>query len=201
MTFTGTEFTTSGLVNGDSIASVTLASDGAAATAHVSGSPYAITASDAVAGTGTRADRLRHQLRTGSLTVTPAALTITANDATKTYGDTVTFTGTEFTTSGLVNGDSVASVTLASDGAAATAHVTGSPYAITASDAVAGTGTELTDYTISYQTGSLTVTPAALTITANDATKTYGDTLTFAGTEFTTSGLVNGDSIASVTLQ
>ena len=53
MTFTGTEFTTSGLVNGDSIASVTLASDGAAATAHVSGSPYAITASNAVAGTGT----------------------------------------------------------------------------------------------------------------------------------------------------
>ena len=63
----------------------------------------------------------------------------------------MSFTGTEFTTSGLVNGDTIASVTLASDGAAATAHVSGSPYAITASDAVAGTGTELTDYAISYQ--------------------------------------------------
>ena len=77
----------------------------------------------------------------GTLTVTPAALTITANDATKTYGDTLSFGGTEFTPSGLVNGDSIASVTLASDGAAATAHVSGSPYAITASNAVASTGT------------------------------------------------------------
>ena len=52
----------------------------------------------------------------------------------------------------------------------------------------------LDNYTISYVNGSLTVNPAALTVTANSATKTYGDTVTFAGTEFTTDGLVNGDS-------
>ncbi len=40
----------------------------------------------------------------------------------------------------------------------------------------------------------------SLTITANDATKTYGDTLTFAGTEFTVSGLLNADAVDSVTL-
>ena len=61
---------------------------------------------------------------TGVLTVTPATLTltVTANSATKTYGDTVTFAGTEFTTDGLVNGDRSSGVTLTSDGAAATAR-------------------------------------------------------------------------------
>ena len=37
-------------------------------------------------------------------------------------------------------------------------------------------------------------------MTATDRTKTYGDTVTFAGTEFTTSGLVNGDTVTGVTL-
>ena len=107
----------------------------------------------------------------GDLTVAKASLTITASDRTKTYGDTVTSAGTEFTPSGLVNGDTVSSVTLASAGAAATASVSGSPYAITASAAV---GTGLGNYTISYAPGSLTVSPKGLTITANSTSKTYG---------------------------
>ena len=94
----------------------------------------------------------------GNLTVTPAALTITANSTTKTYGQTVTFAGTAFTTSGLVNSDSVASVSLSSTGAAATATVAGSPYAIIASGAV---GSGLGNYTISYVNGSLTVSAGA----------------------------------------
>ena len=56
-------------------------------------------------------------------------------------------------------------------------------------------GTGLGNYTITYANGTLTVNPAALTITANNASKTYGQTVTFAGTEFTTSGLVNGDTV------
>ena len=71
----------------------------------------------------------------GILTITPIALTITADDATKVYGETVTFDGTEFTAGGLRNADAVNSVTLTSAGAAATATVTGSPYAIVASNA------------------------------------------------------------------
>ena len=42
--------------------------------------------------------------------------------------------------------------------------------------------------------------PAPLTITANDQTKPYGTTFTFAGTEFTVSGLVPGDTVDSVSL-
>jgi len=138
-----------------------------------------------------------------TLTVNPKGLDITANDRTKTYGDAVTFAGTEFTTGAgqLVNGDSVTSVTLTSAGATATATVSGSPYVITPSAAV---GTGLDNYTINYHNASvgLTVNPKGLDITANDRTKTYGDAVTFAGTEFTTGAgqLVNGDSVTSVTL-
>jgi hypothetical protein len=160
----------------------------------VAGSPYAIVPSAAV---GTGLSNYTISYTNGTLTVNAAALLITANSASKTYGQTVAFAGTEFSSSGLVNGDTVASVTLTSGGAAATATVAGSPYAIVPSAAV---GTGLSNYTISYSNGALTVSTAMLSVTANDASKTYGQTLAFQGTEFTTSGLVNSDTVASVTL-
>ena len=124
------------------------------------------------------------------------ALTITANNASKTYGQTATFAGTAFTTSGLVNGDTVGSVTETSTGAAATAAVGTDPIVPSAATFSAGLSS---NYTITYANGTLTVNPAALTITANNASKTYGQTASFAGTAFTTSGLVNGDTVSSVT--
>ena len=105
-------------------------------------------------------------------------LTITANYASKIYGETVVFTGTEFTTQGLVGGDSVTSVTLVSAGAPATATVGSSPYAIVASDAV---GSGLGAYKIVYVVGILTVTPKTLTVSnVTAAGKVYDATDTAA---------------------
>jgi hypothetical protein len=138
-----------------------------------------------------------------SFTVAPKGLDITANNRTKTYGDTVTFAGTEFTTGAgqLVNGDTVTSVTLTSAGAAATATVGGSPYAITPSAAV---GTGLGNYTISYHAAGigLTVAPKGLDITATNDGKTYGQTKTYGAgsTAFSSVGLQNSETIGSVTL-
>ena len=143
-----------------------------------------------------------HRVNTTAITtadITPATLTVTANNQSKTYGSTFTFAGTEFATSGLVGGETVGSATLSSAGAANTAHVAGSPYAITASAATGGTFTPA-NYTISYVNGALTVNPASLTVTANSQSKTYGQTFAFAGTEFTTSGLQNGETVGSATL-
>src|SRR5207342_248139 len=109
----------------------------------------------------------------GAMTVNPAALAVTANNQSKSYGQTFTFAGTEFTTSGLQNGETVGSATLTSAGAVNTAHVVGSPYAITASGATGGTFTP-SDYTITYNNGGMTVNPAALAVTANNQSKTYG---------------------------
>jgi len=133
--------------------------------------------------------------RTGTLTVTPRPLIITAADATKVYGDLYEFAGTEFSVEGLVGSDSVTSVTLASDGALAGASV--GEYAIVPSAAV---GVGLDNYDIIYRTGTLTVTPRPLILTATSATKVYGDLYEFAGTEFSVEGLVGDDSVDSVTL-
>ena len=127
--------------------------------------------------------------------ITPAPLTVTAETASKTYGQALNFAGTEFTTAGLIDGDAVSRVSLTSPGAAATAGVSGSPYAITASDA---SGTGLSNYEITYMPGTLTVNKAPLTITAGDSTKVYGAALPAFTVSY--SGFVNGDTAASLTM-
>jgi len=193
-----TNFTASGTITGETVTSVTLNPDAAGLSATTTaGAAYIITPSLATGTGGFLASNYNITYVPFSGTVSTKALTITANSTSKTYGATVTFAGTEFTTVGLVNGNTVTSVTLTSSGAVATAVVSGSPYAITPSAAV---GTGLSNYTISYVNGTLTVNKATLTITANNRSKIYGQTLTFTGTEFTTAGLVNGNTVTSVTL-
>jgi hypothetical protein len=169
-----TDFSVSGLVNSDTVDSISLASLGAAATATVAGSPYVITPSAAV---GTGLGNYSISYVDGSLTVDPRPLTITASNKTKVYGDTVVYDestpSTDFSVSGLVNSDTVDSISLASLGAAATATVAGSPYVITPSAAV---GTGLGNYNISYVDGALTGDPRPQTHTARNKTKVYGDT-------------------------
>ena len=125
----------------------------------------------------------------GTLMVNPTTLTITAENTNKIYGQTVTFAGTEFTSSGSMNGDTVNSVALSSGGAMATAGVAGSPYAINATNA---SGSGLTNYTISYQPGILTVQPPTLTVTADDKSRIY----TLANPPLTASfsGFVNNEN-------
>ena len=183
--FAGTEFTAIGLVNSDTVTNVSLSSAGAAGTAMVGS--YGIVVTNAV-GTGLTNYTITYT--NGTLTVNAAALTITANSTNKTYGQALSFAGTEFGKAGLVNGDSVSSVSLSSAGAAETAGV--GSYAIAATNAV---GTGLTNYTIGYTGGTLTVNPAPLTITAKSASKTYGNTdpaLTYQ----LTGNLYNGDTLS-----
>jgi Bacterial Ig-like domain (group 3)/MBG domain (YGX type)/SdrD B-like domain len=190
---TSTLFTSNGLQNSETIGSVTLAvsNNGGAASAAVGG--YTITPS-AAAGGSFLAGNYAITYATGTLTVNQAnlALTVAANSFSKTYGATVSFSGTEFTETGLTNGDTLTSVTLTSAGAAANASVANSPYLITPSNAV---GAGLSNYSISYVAGFLTVNPAPLSVTAADQTMVYGSTVpTLMGT---LSGVVNGDNISA----
>ncbi|MEI6077261.1 MAG: MBG domain-containing protein [Verrucomicrobiota bacterium] len=139
-----------------------------------------------------------------ALTVQAVAASIRATDAQKTYGTTYTAVGagqTGFTTAGFVNGETIATVTIT-----ATATPSGTAirdevgdYPLSVSAATGGT-VDTNNYNITYQSGTLTVNPAPLTITANNLSKTYGTTKTFAGTEFSSTGLLSGDAITSVTL-
>ena len=125
----------------------------------------------------------------GTLTVTSAALTITADNQTKVYGAELPALTASY--SGFVNGDTSASLTTQPTlTTTATAHSDTGAYAVTASGAVDP------DYTISYVGGTLTVSPATLTVTANDLTRPPGEAnppLTY-----TFSGLVNGDTASVV---
>jgi hypothetical protein len=107
------------------------------------------------------------------LVVTPAPLTITANSTNKLYNTTLTLGTTAFTSSGLVNGDSVSNVTLASAGTIASAPV--GTYPIIPSAAV---GSGLTNYSLAYSNGTLAVLNGAYAITwTNPVSVVYGTPL------------------------
>ncbi|HZM02852.1 MAG TPA: MBG domain-containing protein, partial [Candidatus Saccharimonadales bacterium] len=198
------QFTPTGLQNGETVGSVTLAaSGGSTATGSVSGSPYSITPSAATGGTFTAAN-YSISYTPGVLTVTTASLSIAANAQSKTYGQALTLGAgsAQFTSTGLQNGETVGSVTLAaSGGSTATGSVSGSPYSITPSAATGGTFSPA-NYSISYTPGVLTVTPASLTITATAQSKTYGQALTLGAgsTSFNTTALQNSETVGSVTI-
>ena len=149
-------FTTTALQNGESIGSVTETSPGTLANAPVAG-PYAIIPSAASGGTFTPSNYAITYVN-GVLVVTPAPLSITANNVTKAYGETPDLSG--FTSSALQNGESIGSVTGGSPGAAADAAAPG-PYAITPGNATGGSFTP-SNYAITYVNGVLAVTPAVV---------------------------------------
>jgi len=129
-----------------------------------------------------------------SVSVIPRPLTVTASNQSKIYGSATILGTSAFTTSGLVNSDGVTNVTLTSPGSSAAASVAGGPYAITPS-AAAGTG--LSNYTISYVNGQLTVNPAPINITALGGSSNYGASPPNPGLSAT--GLQNGETVSVLT--
>ncbi|MBK7000930.1 MAG: filamentous hemagglutinin N-terminal domain-containing protein [Rhodoferax sp.] len=208
LSFSGSEFSASGLRNGETIGSVALSSTGAVASASVAGGPYPIIPSNASGGTFSPSNYSVTYVN-GVLTVTPAPLTaVTAaltGSTTKTYDGTTTATLTpaNFLLGGFVNGDS-ASVTKTT-GDYASKNVGSNLMVSTSlanSDFAPAGSTQLSNYSLpASASGPIgAITPAPLTVTAKDASKTFGQTLSFSGSEFSASGLRNGETIGSVAL-
>jgi hypothetical protein len=175
----------SGFVNSDTASS--LSGTLALSTPATMGSPvgnYAITPS------GLTSSNYAITFMAGTLTITPAPLTITAESKTKVYGAALPTLTASY--SGFVNGDTPASLTTPvtlTTTATTASHVAGSPYSISAS------GAQDSNYTISYVAGNLTVTSAPLTITVDAKTKLYGAPIPTLTVSYT--GLVNGDTPAT----
>src|SRR6185295_691142 len=169
-----------GFVNGDTPTSLggTLSVTTTATAASAFGN-YPITASGLTSGNYTIG------YTAGSLDVTKAALTVTADNKTKVYGAPLPALTVSY--AGFVNGDTPTSLvgTLSVTTTATASSAFGS-YPITAS------GYTSANYTISYTPGTLDVTRAALTVTADDKTKVYGAALPALTVSF--SGFVNGDT-------
>jgi autotransporter-associated beta strand protein len=129
----------------------------------------------------------------GILTVNKVGLTVTAVNATKTYDSSLYSGGNGVTYAGFVNGEtsSVLGGTLSYIGTSQGAKNVGS-YALTPR------GLTSQNYTVTFVSGSLAISTAALTITATNVSKTYGATPTL--TAFTSVGLQGGETVGSVTL-
>ncbi|HYD84572.1 MAG TPA: MBG domain-containing protein, partial [Opitutus sp.] len=163
-----------GLVNSDtsSVVSGLTVSSSAATNSNVGS--YAIGASGAIA------DNYSINYSLGSLTVVPAPLTVSIDDATRRYGDAdPVFT---YSIGGLKNNDTAGIVTISNLSSLATADAGIGDYGIIGFPFVSSP-----NYTAPAQvSGTLTITPRPLTITADDATRVYGDrnpalTATFTG--------------------
>ena len=128
----------------------------------------------------------------GSVTMTPAPLSITASSGTMTYGGSVpTITPI---VAGLQNGEdpSVLGTGLTCDTAADSSSPAGD-------DASSCWGAMDANYTITYFFGDVTVNPATLEVTASSASVAYGVNPPAITASY--SGFVNGDSASSLATQ
>ncbi|HZY81985.1 MAG TPA: MBG domain-containing protein [Cyclobacteriaceae bacterium] len=129
-------------------------------------------------------------LTNGVLTITKAAVIVTANNLSKTYGAALPTLTASYT--GLVNGD-VPATAFSTQVILTTTADASSPfgiYPITALGAVA------TNYSFSYAQGTLTVNKAVLTATADHKSRVYGaSNPAFTITYF---GFVNGDDAGDI---
>ena len=178
-------YAVSGLVNGDTVASVFTGAIATTATSASSVGTYPITQGSLVSNSNYVVT-----FTNATLTVTTALLTVMANNLTKTYGAATP--PLTFTTNGLVNNDTVANVLTGSLATAANALTpAGSTVPISQ-----GTLAANANYSLNFVNGTLTVTKAALSVTAVDKTKLYGSAV--PSLTFTTSGLVNNETVAQV---
>ena len=125
---------------------------------------------------------------TVSVVVSPATLSITANNDNKVYGQTKTYGAgsTNFTSSGLQNSETIGSVTITAtssptNGTAATDNV--GSYVLTPSAATGGSFNPA-NYSISYNPGTLSVIPASTFVGASSSENPsgYKDNITYTAT-------------------
>ena len=187
LAFTGGSVSYSGFVNNETAAVLggTLAFGGTSQGAVNAGS-YAITAS------GLTSDNYAFDYVAGTLTVNKAALTVSANDVTKTY-DGRAFTGGSVSYSGFVNNETAANLsgTLTFGGTSQGAVHAGS-YNITAS------GLASQNYAIDYTDGMLEIAKAALIVKAGSQTISVRDNLPPLSFGVEGDGIGQGDSIETI---
>jgi hypothetical protein len=192
-------FTTSGFVNGDTVASLaTQPSCSSTATQDGSGNDTSPVGAYPITCSGAEDANYAFDYVSGTLTVGPATVTITGQSATVTYGGQMP--SLTFAASGFVNGDTVASLaTQPSCSTTATQDGSGQDTSPVGAYPITCSGAEDANYAFDYVSGTLNVGPAALTITGQSATVTYGGQM--PPLRFAVSGFVNGDTVASLATQ
>ena len=175
-------FTAAGLVPGESTSVLTgVTTSGGTGT---NAGTYASTAS----GTATNYNLT---FVDGALTINKAHLTVTANNASKTYGDTNP--ALSATVSGFVNGETLGTSGVSGAGAASTTAtaLTGAGT-VTITPSLGTLAASNYDFT-NWVNGTLTINKANATVTASSRSVTYTG-LAQSASGFTATGLVNGEA-------
>lgn len=191
-----------GFTGGDTLASIVYEGNTEVSTDYTPGSGVEKTYTISVATTIT-SENYYFTAKNGTITVNPKALTVTANNATITYGaQTPEFDASDVTATGFYGSDSLNSIN-------ATVNVTTTYIPGVVTGAVGtypinvAVSTDNKNYTISYVPGTLTVEKAVLTVTPAPKTISFGAAVpeyNVAGTDYNVTGFVNGDTLDRVTI-
>ncbi|WP_314762034.1 MBG domain-containing protein, partial [uncultured Selenomonas sp.] len=221
VTMTSSTTHTGTLLAGDSFAKYTVtATDGTNdVTARTGVGTYTMTLKGAALATGSRSLATDYHITSdpGTLTIKKRALTVTAGDKSRAYGDANATAGyinhtakvnvaAATATTGLVNGDTIDDVTETIDPTATVTTNAGTAGLWTkASGAHFSSGTA-NNYNITYVDGHFNITKRPLTLVAGDKSRIYGTANATAGYVNGTNlfrvkagSLVNGDAISTVT--
>ena len=180
--------TLSGLVSGETLGvSATGTFDSANAGTGSATATYTLSDGTGLAGNYTLDDTSGH-----AAAITPAAITISTTNVTKTYDGTTTALGSAAVSSGSLYGsDSLSGGTFAFTDANA-----GTGKTVIVGDVVINDGNGGNNYAVTYAANtSSTITPALLSITARDYSKDYDGTAYSGGNGVACSGFVNGEGI------
>jgi hypothetical protein len=139
--------------------------------------------------------------------INPRPLTLTAGSTSRDYGrvnPTVTAfaapTGTNGSGSGLINGDSISSVTNTIAGTATATANAATTHGITPSAPIFSAGTA-GNYAITYVDGVLSISQRPISVTAVNQSRVYGDANPTSGTVTLSSGtLATSDALSTATV-
>jgi gliding motility-associated-like protein len=134
-------------------------------------------------------------------TVTPAPLTITTFNTTKTYGDNLIVGAgyTNFTSSGLENGETIGSLSVIYVAGSAAADYAGTYTGALVPGSATGGTFKASNYHINYVNADVIVNKAVLTITALNNSRKYGEPNPIL--ELTYSGFKNDEDASILTTQ
>ena len=184
----------SALPNGELIDTVILNSD---AGANVGTYADAIAITGQAGSNGFSASNYDLSYVTGDLVLNQRAVTLTASQQERAYGDTTVLDETAFTVTDLdgdntlPNGEVIDTVTLNSVGVV---NVGISADVIEITGQSGSNGFDAGNYNLSYVTGDLLVNQRAVILTASQQERAYGDTMVLDETAFTVTDL-DGDSV------
>ena len=223
VTMTSSTTHTGTLLTGDSFAKYTVtAADGGgnAVTERTGVGTYTMTLNGAALATGSRSLATDYHITSdpGTLTIKKRALTLTAGDKSRVYGDANGAAGyinntakvnvaAATATTGLVGGDAIDDVTETIDPSATVTTNAGTAGLWTKASAAHFSSGTANNYNITYVDGHFNITKRPLTLVAGDKNRIYGTANATAGYVNGTNlfrvkagtNLVNGDTVSTVT--